>query len=96
MTKRRRGRLPPILTLHGMDSVKWAKRWGIQIPDPPPCYHCGALLPLDLPFVKGAFRGLTARECKCGGHGESSRPPYCIVRADGRDIFAGGDLTGRK
>jgi hypothetical protein len=91
MTKRRK-RSPPRLLIHGADPVAWAKRWGIEIPDPVPCYHRGALLTLDVPFVRGTLRGLTARECACGGHGENSRPPYCEVRADGGVVLQ--DLSG--
>jgi hypothetical protein len=57
-----------------------------------PCYHCGEMLTLDLPFTQGTLRGLAARECKCGGHVGNSRPPWCVVRADGGDILQ--DLSG--
>jgi hypothetical protein len=92
MTKRRkRERTPPRLFVHGADPVAWAKRYGIEV-HPVPCYHCGALLTLDLAFTQGTLRGLSARPCACGGHVGNSRPPWCVVRADGGDILT--DLTG--
>lgn len=94
MTKRRKNPpLPPRLVLHGFDPVAWAKRWGIEV-KPVACYHCGAMLELTLPFVRGTLRGLVAPPCACGGHVGNSNPPYCEVRADGGDVL--GDLTGRE
>lgn len=91
MTHKRRNRVPPDLVIHGVSAEAWAKRWGIEIPEPPECYDCNRPRSLTLPFVRGVFRGLKAPTCECG----NERGPWCIVHARGLVFEDWKDLTGR-
>lgn len=73
------------LRIHGIDSVAWAARFGIE-PFSMQCERCGAEMVTSIPIAQGQLRGLIAPECECG----NSDTPYCIVR-DWRygDLFTG-------
>lgn len=72
-------RVPPRLLIHGADPVKWAQRWGIDIPEPVMC-DCGRLKRCDVPYAQGDWRGIQASPCVCG---DGSVAPYCVVHRDG-------------
>ena len=66
--------------VYGADPKRWAARFDLE-PFMSPCNDCGLPVETTLPFVVGPFRGLAAN-CSCG-----SRVPYCLVRANGKDLF---------
>ena len=79
----------PLLTLHGVDPVRWSKRWGIE-PFSHPCSGCGTARTTTVPVAQAKFRGLAAPACPCG---EPAGIPCCVVATDG-DLF--GAMAGRK
>jgi hypothetical protein len=62
------------LVVHGESPKKWAERFGLTREEFP-CAACGKVLPLNIPFAHGKYRGLMAPVCQCG----YTRTPYSLV-----------------
>lgn len=83
--------LSTFLTFHGVDPVRWAKRWDLE-PFTGTCRGCGAEQTTTLPIARGKLRGLAAPPCPCGHNDKTvpkgwvRSPPYCVTATDG-DLF---------
>lgn len=79
-----------VLRVLGISALRWSMRYGIT-PFTTPCARCGEPCTTTIPIASQSFRGLMAPKCVCG----HPRPPYALVRADGKDFLRKGRSDGR-
>ena len=71
--------------VYGVTPEAWAKRYGIEVFSHP-CFECGRVLTIAIPFAQGQLRGLQAPPCACG----NERTPFGLVRDPAYgDLFSG-------
>lgn len=62
-----------MLRVYGADPEQWARRYRVE-PFEHPCRECGRVFVVNVPFVMGRLKGLTAEVCECG----NEDTPYCF------------------